>query len=378
MPGGSFTAAHPMVSLQPFTSRIINVEVPAVAARLPGDRSTLLRQWMVLRAIAAAAGKATIKTLVEQTGKSEKTIRRDVSLLQRVGFPITETTGDYGRKMFAVDAADLPRVDLCYDEALALFFCRRAVRPLAGTFFWESANGAFRKIKASLGERVAAYVDRMLGRVYQTHIGGAYADKAELIDGLLLGIEECRATFITYHSSRSSEPLTYPIRPYGMVDHRGSLYVVGHSEQHDEVRHWKIDRIQEVDVTQVPFQRPPDFDIEAHLAGSLGIYDGHQNVRVRARFTASAARYIREKRMHSSQRVSQERDGSAIAEWTLSSTVEAKSFLLSFGSAAEVLEPEELREEIAGEVATMAEKYGALPHAPRHRPGAKGSKGRMA
>jgi hypothetical protein len=107
---------------------IINIEGPAVAARLPGDRSTLLRQWMVLRAIAAAAGKATIKMLVEQTGKSEKTIRRDVSLLQRVGFPITETTGDFGRKMFAVDAADLPRVDLCYDEALALFFCRRAAR----------------------------------------------------------------------------------------------------------------------------------------------------------------------------------------------------------------------------------------------------------
>ncbi|HEV3344815.1 MAG TPA: WYL domain-containing protein [Pirellulales bacterium] len=327
-------------------------------ARSPGDRSTLLRQWIVLRAIAASGGKATIKALVGQTGKSEKTIRRDVSLLQRVGFPIVETTGDFGRKTFTVDATGLPRADLRYDEALALFFCRRAVRPLAGTFFWESADAAFRKIKAGLGERVAAYVDRMLGRVYQTHVGGAYADKAELIDRLLLGIEECRSTFITYHSSRSSEPLTYPIWPYGMVDHRGSLYVVGHSEQHDEVRHWKIDRVEDVDVTRVPFQRPADFDVEAHLAGSLGIYHGKGTVRVRARFTAAAARYIREKRMHASQRVTQERDGSAIAEWTLSSTVEAKSFLLSFGSAAEVLEPAELRTEIAGEIEALAEKYG--------------------
>ncbi len=331
-----------------------------MATKSAGDRSTLLRQWMVLRAIAAAGGNATIKTLVEQTGKSEKTIRRDVSLLRRVGFPVIETTGDFGRKMFAIDADELPRVGLCYDEALALFFCRRAVLPLAGTFFWESAEAAFKKIKASLGQRVAAYVDQMLGRVYQTHIGGAYADKAELIDRLLVGIEECRSTFITYHSSRSSEPLTYPIWPYGLVAHRGSLYVVGHSEQHDEVRHWKVDRIEDVDVTRVPFQRPADFDLESHLAGSLGIYHGKENVRVRARFTTSAARYIREKRMHASQRVIQERDGSAIAEWTLSNTVEAKSFLLSFGSAAEVLEPEGLRQEIAAEVAAMAERYSAV------------------
>lgn len=329
------------------------------------DGSPLLRQWLVLRAIAASRGEATIKTLVAQTGKSEKTIRRDIALLRKVGFPIVETSGDYGRKTFAVDAADPPRVDLCYDEALALFFCRRAVLPLAGTFFWRSADAAFRKIRVSLGPRVVAYVDRMLGRVFQTRGVGGYADKAELIDQLLIGIEECRATFITYHSTRSSEPLTYPIRPYGMVEHRGSLYVVGHSEQHDEVRHWKVDRVQDVEVTPVPFQMPADFNVESHLAGSLGIYHGTGSIRVRVRFAAPAARYICEKQMHVSQRVSRERDGSAIAEWTLSSTVEARSFILSFGSSAEVLELRELRAEIAAEIAVLAKKYAIADGRPR-------------
>jgi len=321
------------------------------------DKSPFLRQWLILRAIAAASGEATIKTLVEQTGKSEKTIRRDVVLLRKAGIPVVERTGDFGRKTFSVDGAVVPRVDLCYDEALALFFCRQAVLPLAGTFFWDSAETAFRKVRASLGPRVVAYVARMLGRVYQTHAGGAYAGKSELIDQLLIAIEDCRATFITYHSSRSSEPLTYPVEPYGMIEHRGSLYLVGHSQQHDEVRHWKVDRIEAVEVTKFPFQRPADFDLEKHLTGSLGVFHGKANVRVRVRFAASAARYLREKRMHASQRVTDRRDGGATVEWTLSSTVEAKSLILSFGAAAEVLEPAELRAEIAAEVATLAKTY---------------------
>ncbi|HET6881639.1 MAG TPA: WYL domain-containing transcriptional regulator [Pirellulales bacterium] len=322
------------------------------------DRSALLRQWLIVKAIAAAGGAATIKTLVERAGKSEKTIRRDLALLRKVGFPIVETSGDFGRKTFALENGELPRLDLCYDEALALFFCRRAVLPLAGTMFWQSADNAFTKIKASLGRRAADYLDRMFSRVYHTQIGGDYAGKSELIDRLLVAVEECRVAFITYHSSRSSEPLTYPIEPYGLIAHRGSLYVVGHSQQHNEVRHWKVDRLESVTVERFPFERPADFDLERHLAGSLGIYHGRQSVRVRVRFTPAAARYLREKRMHASQRITRQRDGGAIVEWTLTSTVEARSFILSFGSSAEVLEPAALRAEIAAEVAALAEKYG--------------------
>jgi predicted DNA-binding transcriptional regulator YafY len=216
-----------------------------------------------------------------------------LAVLRQVGFPVVERTAGFGRKSFTLDGSAVPRLDLCFDEALALFFCRRAAEPLAGTFFWDSVQSAFCKIEASLGARAAKYVKRMLGRVHQTHVGGAYADKAELIDQLLIAIEECRAAFITYNSSRSTEPLTYDIHPYGLIEHRGSLYLVGHSQQHGEVRHWKVDRLEAVDLTKVPFQRPADFDLAQHLSGSLGVYHGREQICVRVRFAPSAVRYIR-------------------------------------------------------------------------------------
>ncbi len=319
--------------------------------------ASLFRLWLLLKAISTAEAQATVKSLVKQTGVSEKTIRRDLELLRKVGFPVIESVGEFGCKSFSLQTPDLPQVGLTYDEALALFSCRRAILPLAGTFFWDSSQAAFRKIQASLGQRAAKYVQRMLGRMYQTHVGGDYAEKAESIDQLLVAIEDCKATFITYHSSRSSEPLTYDIHPYGLIEHRGSLYAVGHSQQHDEVRHWKIDGIAAVDVTNIPFQRPADFDLERHLTGSFGVYHGRENFLVRVRFSPSAARYIREKRMHQSQIVTPQRDGSVIAEWCVSNTVEVRSFVLSLGAAAEILEPEALRQEVAAELRLAFQQY---------------------
>ena len=80
--------------------------------------------------------------------------------------------------------------------------------------------------------------------------------KAELIDQLLVAIEDSRAVFITYQSERATEAVSYDVHPYGLIEHRGSLYLVGFSPSHDNVRIWKLDRMQDVDVTRVPFQRP--------------------------------------------------------------------------------------------------------------------------
>ena len=87
--------------------------------------------------------------------------------------------------------------------------------------------------------------------------------------------------------------------------------------------------------------------MQDHLAGSFGIYDGSDDVTVVVKFLPAAARYVAESKWHHSQAVTRKRDGSLLARFQLSSTVEIKSWVLSFGANAIVLEPEVLRGEIA-------------------------------
>jgi len=319
----------------------------------------LVRQWLLLRTLSAWHYGATIRELADELQVSEKTIRRDLETFQQVGFPLTETVEDHNRKKWRIEpVGGEPGLSFAFDEALALYCARHLMEPLAGTPFWEAAHRAFRKIRASLGPKALRYAEQFSGMFHQT-MGGIsdYARKAELIDQLMLGIEDRRAVFISYQSLRATEPVTYDVYPYGFVYHRGSLYLVGWRPEQEEIRHWKLDRMSDAEVTQFPFEMPADFDLREHLANSFGVMHGDGDVRVKVRFSPGVVRYVEEGQWHRTQRLIPQADGSLLAEFHLDGTEEIKSWALSFGRHAEVLEPEELRQAIAAELAVVVEQY---------------------
>jgi proteasome accessory factor B len=251
-------------------------------------------------------------------------------------------------------------MSFAFDEALALFLGRRFLEPLAGTYLWEAAQQAFKKVRACLSRSALAYLEKMASNLHHTSIGASdYSAKAEVVDDLLRAIEDRRQTIITYQSQRATEPVEYAINPLGIVYHRGSLYLVAFSHDHGEVRHFKVDRIDEIEVGKLPFQMPDDFNLQEHLRGSFGIFRGTGNVAVKVRFLQPVARYVLEGRWHASQKLTRQRDGSVLAAFRLSTTEEIKRWLLSFGRHAEVLEPEELRRAIAEEASVLSERYKA-------------------
>lgn len=321
-----------------------------------GD-SPLLRQWTLLKALSSRPGGATVRELVRALGVSEKTVRRDLETFQRVGFPLQEHMGPHGRKAWWLQpVAAPPGLSFTFDEAIALHLGRRLLEPLAGTVFWDALQRAFKKIRATLGSKALRYVEQF-GQVFcQTMVGASdYAKKAELIDQLMQGIEQRRSVLLTYRSPRATEPASYPIYPYGLIYHRGALYIVGWSPDHEEVRHWKVNRIEQAELTQVPFQRPDDFDLRAHLAKSFRVYQGggQGEVHVKVRFAPAVACYVSESRWHASQKLTPQKDGSLVAEFDLGDTEEIKRWLLGFGRQVEVLKPDRLRGEILDELRAL-------------------------
>lgn len=327
-------------------------------AVMPGD-SPLVRQWIVLRTLCARRYGATVKEMVQEMGVSEKTIRRDLETFQRAGFPLEETVGDYGRKRWRIDPAkSQPGMAFTFDEAIALYLGRRLLEPLAGTLFWEAAQRAFKKIRASLGPKALKYVEQFATMFHQTMVGVSdYSKKADLIDELMVGIEDKRAVFITYQSLQATEPVTYDVYPYGLTYHRGSLYLVGWAPGQDDIRHWKVDRIDAAELTPIRFQRPEDFDLHEHLAKSFGVFHGEGEVHVKVRFSPTVARYVSESKWHDSQHLTPQEDGSILAEFDLNHTEEIKRWILSFGRHAVVKQPEALREDVLHELAALRDAY---------------------
>ena len=326
-----------------------------------GD-SPLVRQWTLLRLLCSRPSGVTVRELMAELGVSEKTVRRDLEMFRKLGFPCQEQVGDYGRKAWRVQpAAETPGLSFTFDEAIALYLGRRLMEPLAGTVFWDAAQRAFRKVRAVLSAQALKYLDKFAGVFHQSLVGASdYSRKGELVDQLVMAMEDRRITHITYQSLQATEPVTYDVYPYGLVHHRGSLYLVGWAPRRGRIQHWKIDRIEDVEVTSLQFQRPEGFELRKHLAKSFGVFQGEGEVHVKVRFSATVARYVQEGRWHPSQKLTRQKDGSLLAEFDLSTTEEIKHWLLSFGQHAEVLAPPELRQEIAREVEALAEMYRGL------------------
>ncbi len=324
------------------------------------DQSPLVRQWITLKILCARRYGATVKELAEEMSVSQKTIRRDLETFQTVGFPLEETVCERGQKKWHInDNQSQPGLSFTFDEAIALYLGRRLLEPLAGTIFWEAAQRAFRKIRASLGKDALKYVERFGDMFHQTMVGVSdYTKKSDIIDQLMIGIEDRKAVFVTYQSLRATEPVTYDIYPYGITYHRGSLYLIGQAPQHDEIRHWKIDRMEDAEVTPVHFNRPQEFDLQTHLADSFGVFQGNGSIHVRVRFDRQVARYVQESSWHASQLLTEQKDGSVIAEFDLSDGEEIKRWIMSFGKRAKVLEPASLRQEILAELTALCAAYG--------------------
>ncbi len=321
---------------------------------------TLTRQWLLLRALCGSHFGLTVKELASEHEVNDKTIRRDLIHLREIGFPLQETTFAHGLKRWQCQPTALEgQLSFDLSEVLSLYLSRRMLEPLAGTMFWSSLRSAFKKIRASLTEEGIAYLEQLqqLLHVLPGRVNN-YEGREQMIDDLMVTIEEQRFALILYHSLSATEPVEYEVAPYGMVYDRGALYLIAKSSSHDSIRTFKIDRIREVEFSQLRFQKPKEFCLIDYHAQSFGIFREESPAEVVViKIHPDATRHLQEHRYHSSQKVELKRDGWARVTFELAVSPEFRAWILSFGPKAVVVEPKGLREGIQKDLESALRGY---------------------
>ena len=324
------------------------------------SKAQLVRQWQLLQVLSVRRQAATIRELAAEMDVVDKSIRRDLDFLRGIGFPIFESVGPYGRKSWKLDSAKgIPVLNFNLTEVLSLYLARRFLEPLAGTNVWAGAQSAIAKIRAILGDTAAQYFEKLAEVLQPTPIASSdYSQHSDIIERLLISIEDHRITWIVYHSLRSTEPVSTEVYPLRLLWHRGSLYLLAHAREDGKIKTYKVDRISGVDPTDLRFAEPQAIDIDDVLAKSFGIMtDQQQTNLVQVRFDLEVARFVREKTWHRTQKLTSQKDGSIIAEFELGNLKEFKTWILSFGQHAEILQPISLRKEMEETVQAMQQLY---------------------
>jgi predicted DNA-binding transcriptional regulator YafY len=320
-----------------------------------GDQ--LARQWQLIQRLARSRAGASLDDLAEELGCVRRTVYRDLDALMFAGFPVVSERRD-GRVFYRfLDTFKLGDVPFTPDEILALAFSEDLLRTLEGTVFHDSIHSALRKIHAGLGPELAKYLAR-LADSFRVLPGPHknYAEFRDTIQTLNDAVLGHRTVQIRYRTGRTGAVATRDLDPYRVWYRNGGLYVVGLDHKSSEVRTFAVDRIRRIEPTDRRFEVPDSFDFDAYLGSSFGVI-AEQAVRVRIRFDRRWASYVQERTWHESQSFEKGPDGTVELRMDVGSTPDLRTWILSFGSGAEVLEPDGLRSEVARELQGALGRY---------------------
>ncbi len=185
----------------------------------------------------------------------------------------------------------------------------------------------------------------------------------DYLQPIIEAMKENRVINMTYHSYWKDEENNFDVQPYCVKLFRQRWYMVArstYSYYHEKgPRIYALDRIQGLQRKEETFKMPKGWDAEAYFEGCFGIIsDSSIEVqRVKLKVSAGQANYIRDLKLHGSQKERERNEEYSIFTYRLRPTYDFQQELLWNGEDVEVLEPEWLRKEIACKIKRMWNKY---------------------
>jgi predicted DNA-binding transcriptional regulator YafY len=175
---------------------------------------------------------------------------------------------------------------------------------------------------------------------------------------LMRGVNEHQAVRFMYRNRGQLRAQARHVHPYhiGYVDNHWCLF--GFDVKRKAMRTFVLARVSKPKLTKTRFAMSQKFDLNKHLAGSLGLYRGEDDYEVVVELDAWAADDVRGRRLHSSQEVAEMPGGMLRLRMRLNSLEEVERWVLSMGTHATVIRPGKLRERLGEATTELLRRYG--------------------
>jgi proteasome accessory factor C len=325
---------------------------PAAAAeepasrRTPGDagiRPERFARLVTLASVLIDAGRREHRLdaadVCERLQISERELREDIDVLNVVSFGggtyvlYAEVTDDGHVEVDPEPYADnfARPARLLPVEAKALV----AAIDLIGEHLPEGVlTSAREKIVAALGEDPT---ERGL------HVARTVGDDSGIARVVSEAIAERRLLRLDYYKPNEDEFVQRTIEPYALMNGLEGWYVASFDPARDDVRHFRLDRIRNAEVSEERFTPRPEVDPAADVAGWPRTGKVHASRIARVWVSPERARWAREDWL-----VNQElQDGSVIVELPFKGVEWLVREVLAEAGDAVVLEPADARDAVA-------------------------------
>lgn len=186
------------------------------------------------------------------------------------------------------------------------------------------------------------------------------------LSAIIDAMKENHVLTITYQSYWKDKQSTFDVLPYCVKLFRQRWYLVAQStDAHYQEKGpltYALDRIVKLEVKDETFQMPKDWHADEYFEACFGIIADKniepQNIKLKV--SAYQAKYLRDLRLHWTQDEPVQEAEYSIFRCRVRPTYDFLQELLWNREGIEVLEPLELRQEIADIIKRMSQKYNDL------------------
>ena len=312
--------------------------------------------------ILATQGRSlTLGEILRNLEISERTARRYIKAINeflenRQGDPLIKVMKTGGVEKWRLNET-MPLEATPY-QLMSLYLGSILMASLDQTVVRDGLMDVFADLEETIPLTQKALLKNYQKKFYTTGFGSRrYEDVDDHIDVVLRGLLNQFKLELHYRSKKGERD--YLVQPYTLVMHRDVLYLNAWVESYGEIRTFRVDNILDVKLTRDYFDYPTDYSPESFYEKSFGVFQGDETnkITVMIEFPENLYDYVANRSWIANQEISPVQEGKFQMRVVVSNLFEIFHWVMSIGSEARVLEPEELIEMVREEALKILDGY---------------------
>ena len=301
----------------------------------------LARVLRVLQLI-QGRGRWDTKAIAQEIECSERTVYRDLAVLELAGVPWTyekESSSYRVRPDY-----QFPILNLTDEELLGQATAASATKA-PGLDVNLGAKPASEKLAAKANDKSeqilleAQRFTEVLDLKLADH--SRHRDFIRTVQWALIQKKQVTGQ---YQSPYEDKPVKLTLHPYRLCLVKSAWYLIGRTLQESLPRTYRIVRFKTLRMLDEPAIIPDDFSLKAYFGNAWSVYRGEQSHHVELLFSKDAAEVVTETVWHHTQKVQRNSDGTVTITFTVDGLNEIVRWVLGWAGRVKVIQPQELRQ----------------------------------
>jgi predicted DNA-binding transcriptional regulator YafY len=301
-----------------------------------------------------------VEDLLARLECSRPTLYRAINTLKdQLGAPIIFDGNAGGYRYAPADGStyELPGLWFTPAELHALAVFQRLLKDIGGGLLEEHIGPISRRLEDLVRHR-KLNLSEAAGRLRFPAIAARPGGLAfEIVASATL---QRRKLWLEYHARGTDERSERTVSPQRLIHYRESWYLDVWDETRNGLRTFSVDRIIRPTIIEQRAVDLPEAELDEYYASAYGIFGGKADRTAVLRFSKERARWVANERWHPQQQGAFLPDGSYELRVPYRDSRELVMDVLRHAAEVEVLEPQALRDEVAGALRAALQKYDSL------------------